>query len=182
MYKTATAIALIALACLGTGLPAASDTRDGAIIRNSGSSNFAGYVVTVWSDGTAQGYRSRAGRTVGNAVKGSISSQLATKFFNDLSTAKHNQIVAQSCMKSASFGSSMIVQYHRWTTPDLECPGDGSVIALASEAHQIAATLGLLQGSRRVPMLPNEKRRPVMEVTPPSGQASATPEPSPSAS
>jgi hypothetical protein len=80
-------------------------------------------------------------------------------------------------MKSASFGTSTVVTYHHWTSPDLECPGDGYVIALAADAHKIAALLKI-QGERghAVRLLPNEPRRV------PAEQPSATPEPHAAAS
>jgi hypothetical protein len=98
------------------------------------------------------------------------------KFFADLKAAKESgKVVGRPCMKSASFGSTTIVQYHGWTSPDLECPGDGFVVALASEAHKVAAAVGVRSTPTRRPLMPNEPRRP--EIVP--GQASPTPESSP---
>ena len=70
-------------------------------------------------------------------------------------------------MKSVSFGTTTVVQYHGWTSPDLECPGDGTVIALGSDAKKIAAQVRM-QGvrSHAIPRLPNEPRRAEPEPTP----------------
>lgn len=81
-------------------------------------------------------------------------------------------------MKSASFGTVTTAEYHHWTSPDLECPGDGFVVALAADAHKIAALLKI-QGEHRIP-LPTGPRRVPVEGGP--TQASPTPEPATSPS
>jgi len=164
---------LLASICFGSA-PAAF-RNDGAVIRNSGSTNFPGYTIKVWSDGTAWSARTnRAGENLGDARSGRIPAALAQTFLNDARQARKARVVSQSCRKSASFGTSTVVTYHGWTSPDLECPGDGFVVALAADAHKIAAALNV-QGlpPRRVPMPPGEHRRVPVE----SGQPSATPEP-----
>jgi hypothetical protein len=170
----------IALVC-AVGV-AAAQTRDGAVIRNSGSTNFSGYIVKVWSDGSTWAvHANRSGSPLDAPVKGRIPANLAQRFLQEVKQAEHNRIVSQSCMKSASFGTSTIVVYHGWTSPDLECPGDGFAVALAADAHKIVAQLKFSgQPAHRIPMLPNEKRRVPSES--PSGQPSATPEPTASAS
>jgi hypothetical protein len=61
-------------------------------------------------------------------------------------------------MKSASFGSVTTVNYHGWTSGDLECPGNP---AFSSDVHAIAqAVIGVQTPTRRIPRLPNEIRRP----------------------
>ena len=174
MNKTLGALAIASLACLAT-IPAGAAQRDGAIIQNSGSTNFSGYTIKVWSDGSAWTVPSRRGVASGSPRTGTVPMQLVSKFFEDLKTAKQSgHVAAQTCMKSASFGSTMVVQYHGWTTPDLTCPGDGFVVSIAADANKIAAALSV-QTSRRTPMLPNEHRRPPVEGTP-APQASASPE------
>ena len=175
------AIALAALVAAGTAvLASAASGRDGAVIRNTGSTNFSGYTIKVWSDGSAQTVHSdRSGRPLDQPANGRIPKAVADQFFRDLRTAKGQPTSAQPCMKSASFGTSTIVEYHGWSTPDLECGGNGFVIALGSDVHKIVALLHV-QGIQphRIPMLPNEPRRP----EPSGGQASPSPEPTPSAS
>lgn len=163
-----------------TGIAAAGTHPDSAVIRNTGSTNFTGYTISVWQNGRVSAVHSnRAGQPVDRPVTATLPKSLVRQFFTDLHTAQHARIVAQSCMKSASFGTTTVIVNHNWTSPDLECPGDGHIIALGSDAKKIAAQLRL-QGMpvHRIPMLPNEPRR----TEPSPMQPSATPEPAPSAS
>lgn len=170
----------VALGC--AGVAAASHGRDGAVIRNSGSTNFSGYTIKVWSDGSTWAVHSnRAGGAVDTPVTGRIPADLARRFLDDARQASSNRVVAQSCMKSVSFGTTTVVRYHGWTSPDLECPGGGYVVTLAADAHKVAALLKI-QGlpAHPIHMLPNEPRRVPTDTS--SSQASPTPEPTPSAS
>lgn len=169
---------VLALACASAAV--AAFTRDGAVIRNSGSTNFTGYTIKVWSDGSTWAVHSdRAGTQLDAPVSGNIPANLAQRFLGEAKQAKQNHAISQHCMKSASFGTTTVVLYHGWTSADLECPGDGLTVALGADAHKIAALLKV-QGVHHIPMLPNEKRRIPSDM--PSGQSSATPEPAPSAS
>jgi hypothetical protein len=114
-------------------------------------------------------------------VSGHIPSTLALTFLHDAQQARMNRVISRPCMKSASFGTVTTVLYHGWASPDLECPGDGFVVALGADAHKIAALLKM-QGvpGRRIPLMPNEPRR--MPAQPQSGQPSPSPEPSTSPS
>ena len=175
MNRTLRAFALALLVM--PAFTAASAQRDGAIIENSGSTNFSGYAIKVWSDGsTSTTLMRRGGVPLGSPSMGQIPKDLAQKFLADLQSAKRGaKIAAQSCTKSASFGSTTIATYHGWTSPDLTCPGDGYVVALGADAGKIAAALQVKdEPYRRIPMLPNERRRPE--------GAGASPEPAPSAS
>jgi hypothetical protein len=156
--------------------------RDGGLIRNSGSTNFTGYTIKVWSDGSAWAVHSnRAGDQIGSPVTGEIPATLAQTFLADARNAKHNRVMSQSCMKSASFGSVTTVLYHGWASPDLQCPGDGYVVSLGADANKIAALLKI-QGmpGHRIPMMPHEPRRVPSESQ--SGQPSPSPEPATSPS
>lgn len=178
--QIAAAAMLLGLTCAAA---LAAHMRDGAVIRNSGSTNFSGYTVKVWSDGATWWVHSnRAGDAIGTPATGHVPQTLAQTFLRDARQARSNRVTSRPCMKSASFGTSTVVTYHGWTSPDLECPGDGFAIALGSDMHKIVALLKIqgLPPARRIPMLPNEPRRVPSEM--PSGQASPTPEPTPSAS
>ena len=172
----------IALALGCAGAAAAAYSRDGGVIRNSGSTNFSGYTIKVWSDGSTWAVHSnRAGTPIDAPVTGHVPADLAQRFLQDAQQARKNRVISQPCMKSASFGTSTVVSYHGWTSPDLECPGGGFAETLGQDAHKIAAQLKI-QGTQahRIPLLPNEPRRVPSEN--PGGQPSATPEPVPSAS
>lgn len=169
------AAAFIAIFLCAAATAAAAGAPDGATIRNTGSTNFLGYTIKVWSNGHATSVHSgRNGRAVDPPLSGTIPAPMVAQFFNDLHTARNSRPISQACVKSASFGTATIVLYHGWTSPDLECGGDGTVIALGSDAKKIAAQLQV-QGvpARRIPMMPNEPRR--AEPTP--SQAGGTPEP-----
>lgn len=159
---------------LGCAAIAVAQSRDGAVIRNSGSTNFSGYTIKVWSDGSTWATSSnRAGIATGTASSGHIPANLAQTFLHDAQQARRNRVISEHCMKSVSFGTVTTVIYHGWSSPDLECPGDGFVVALGADAHKIAALLKI-EGGRRT-LLPNEPRRVPTESTP--SQASPTPEP-----
>jgi hypothetical protein len=167
---------------LGCAAAVAAQMRDGAVIRNSGSTNFSGYTIKVWSDGSTWAVHSnRAGEQMGSPITGHISPTLAQTFLHDAQQARKNRVISRPCMKSASFGTVTTVLYHGWNSPDLECPGDGFVVALGADAHKIAALLKI-QGmpGHRIPMMPNEPRRVPTETQ--SGQPSPSPEPSTSPS
>lgn len=170
----------LALGCAAAG---ASPVRDGGVIRNSGSTNFSGYTVKVWSDGAAWAVPSnRAGTPTGRPITGHVAQRLALRFLHDAQQARKNRVAAEHCMKSASFGTTTTVDYHGWTSPDLECASGVLTVALAADTHNIVAQLHL-QGApaaHRIPLLPNEPRRAPSDR--PAGQPSATPEPAPSAS
>lgn len=177
--KTSAAIAAAIALTIGTlTFACAAHARDGVVIRNTGSTNFSGYTIRLWSDGSASVVHSnRMGNAIGQASSTSVPTELTRKFFGDLKAAKTSgNLAGRACMKSASFGTTTIVQYHGWTSPDLECPGDGLVAALASEAHEVAAATGARALPVRRGLLPNEPRR----VPEPSRQASPSPESSPS--
>lgn len=169
--QTAALTMALALGCAGFGL---AQMRDGGIIRNSGSTNFSGYTIKVWSDGsTWAAHSDRTGNAVGTPVTGHIPATLAQTFLHDAEQARKNRVISEHCMKSASFGTVTTAEYHGWTSPDLECPGGGFVVALAADAHKIAALLKI-QGTHRIP-LPAEPRHVPVEGAP--AQATATPEP-----
>lgn len=181
MKRQLAALAMaIAFGCLGAA--SASNIRDGGVIRNSGSTNFSGYTIKVWSDGSTWAVHSnRAGTPIDSPVRGHIPADLAKRFLDDAKQGRKNRDISQHCMKSASFGTSTVVVYHGWTSPDLECPGGGFVETLGQQAHKIAALLKVAGVQpRRIPMLPNERRRAPGDTQ--SGQPSATPEPASSTS
>lgn len=162
-------------ACMGFATAAARP--DGAVIRSSGSTNFPGYTIKVRSSGWAWAVRSnKQGEQIGTPVTTALPQRTIQKLLNDAKAAKlSGNVIGRPCMKSASFGSTLVVEYHGWTSPDLNCPGGGFIIALGADANKIAALLPITSSPERRGLLPNEQRRP--ETTP--GQASPTPESSP---
>lgn len=172
----------IALACLalalGSGaLAGAAFSRDGGVIRNSGSTNAPGYTIKVWSDGSTWAVHSgRTGSPQGTPVTGHVPESLAREFIEDAREARAKHAPAARCMKSASFGSVTTVLYHGWTSPDIQCPVAGELSELKTAVNRIVSLTGAeAMPGRRIPMLPNEPRRVPTEGA--SSRPSATPEP-----
>lgn len=164
---------VIALACAAGAQSAFA--RDGAIIRNSGSTNFAGYTIKFWSDGTAQWQPSgRQGTLHGQVSSGTVPKDVVQKFFHDVAEARNNRTIAEHCMKSASFGSTTVVLWHGWTSPDLQCPGGGYIVSLANDVNQVIAALGVHQSRAGTPLVRPGRPMPEQSASP---GPSASPEP-----
>ncbi|MGZ3531398.1 MAG: hypothetical protein ACXVAR_07860 [Vulcanimicrobiaceae bacterium] len=165
MKMKAAVVAATALLFAAPALGAAS--RDGAVIRNSGSTNFAGFTIKVWSDGAASTAASnRIGSVEGPARNVSIAPTVAQKLLADLKAARDGHATGRPCMKSASFGYRLNVQWHGWTSPDLSCPGgDALTQALTADVRSIQEATGAGAGPPRR-LLPNEPRLNVPEATP----------------
>ena len=132
--------------------------RDSATIQNSGSTNTAGFRITLWSDGPG----SVQFRGVDTARKIAIAPDLAARFFNDLHAAKDENAPPQHCMKSASFGTTTTVIWQGWTSPDLQCPPAGpNIQALAQDVKAIEAAAGVGPGPlHRIGLPPSVRKNP----------------------
>ena len=101
---------------MAAALPAETGT---AVIVNSGSTNSPGFRIVVERPGTAD-YTQTRGRA--STVKGHIPPELAKRFFTDLEAGKPlADLPHRTCMKSASFGTTLTVEFSGETTPDLNC-------------------------------------------------------------
>lgn len=141
---------------------AAAAQRDTATIHNSGSTNTAGFTITLWSDGT--GTASIAG---GNARTIAIARDLVAQFFSDLYAAQREHAPASRCMKSASFGTTTTVTQNAWQSPDLQCPPfSANMGALAKDTAAIEAAAGMT--TRRIGIPPYRRKNPteIPEVQP----------------
>ena len=153
---------LCASALLGT---AAVQQSDCAVIRNSGSTNTRGFTISIWPDATGQV------STPPDPVKSiQLRKDLTDRFFTDLRAARTNPGTPTHCMKSASFGTTTVVQWHGWTSPDLQCPPFSSdVQALASDVRQIQSAADVRTGGLHRIHLPGDVRMiptPTPEVQP----------------
>jgi hypothetical protein len=151
---------------LGT-LLAATPMRDGATILNSGSTNTPPWTIKLWSDGSAT-WQIRDG----NPTAFTLSKAATERFFTDVKASRDGgRGPMQHCMKSASFGTTTVVQWHGWSSPDLQCPPlPGAVSALAQDVAAVRSAAKIPVGPimRRFP-LPMERRKipaPTPEVTP----------------
>jgi hypothetical protein len=133
-------------------------SKGDAVIMFTGSTNTTGYRVVVSPSGSVE-YISATGRATGT-----ISFQLATRLFSDLSaTAPLNTIAQQRCAKPASFATSLYVYWNHQRTPDLSCLAEDRGKSLVDDAGAVANELGLGMRLRRVmrPMLPGEMHKPL---------------------
>jgi hypothetical protein len=162
-------LAVVATAALLAAVPA----PDEATIVNSGSTNVAGYTISVRSDATASVVASNRGVDATSTPKAfTVDAAVAKQFFADLAAAKSQGAAIKPCMKSASFGSTTRVTWHDWTSPDLSCPPDNAAAsALVHDVEVLTAASGAGNALRRGPVM-----RRAVDLSP------NTPEPSPSAS
>ncbi len=134
---------------------AAAARPDGAVIRNSGSTNTAPYSIKVWSNGRAE---VTMGRAEASPRSFSVDPDVAKQFFTNVKAARANPGTPEHCMKSASFGTTTTVAWHGWNSPDLQCPPVSAPLqAVAANVRTIEAAANIDTGLHRVP-LPREPR------------------------
>lgn len=142
MRRVAVVLALVFLGgAVGAGKAA---TRDGATIVDSGSTNTPGYRIQVWSDGSATIVLQSRGSVRGTAKPFTVAPTTAREFFSDLKAVRAANVNSVPCMKSASFGTTTKISWHGWTSPDLDCPANSSVLdALVASVNKIRAASGI---------------------------------------
>jgi hypothetical protein len=142
MGKEAPVIAIALTLCVAGSLMAA----DSAVIVNSGSTNTAGFRISVSPSGDAEytvtPRRSGPKSEPPAPVHQHIADALAKRLFSDLQAAQPFASLPQPhCAKSASFGTRLTIEFGDSETPDLSC-GDGDnakLRALVEDAAEIAA-------------------------------------------
>jgi hypothetical protein len=107
--------------------------RDGATIVDSGSTEWLGYKMDVWSDGNADlTLQDRGSATDGPVKTFTISALLAHRFFADLRAARDGNAAKEFCGTYAGDATTTYVRWHGWKSPDLACaPAPNSVLTLA---------------------------------------------------
>jgi hypothetical protein len=119
---------------------------DSAIIINSGSTNTAGFRIQVNPSGeavyTPQPRRAKPPAEIQmKPVTRQLPPALIKRFFTELDAGKPlGSLPSQRCMKSASFGTTLVIEYGDQKTPDLSCGNqqDSRTKALAQSANDIA--------------------------------------------
>jgi hypothetical protein len=122
---------------------------DQAIIADSGSTNTAGYQVTVHPSGSAEWSVSRRRNSPAcPGQTGKLSAELTQRFFADLrSLMPLDRVPVGHCAKSVSFGTTLHVTYQGATSPDLTCPGNGAQTDnLLKDLSDINKALGINTG------------------------------------
>jgi hypothetical protein len=116
---------------------------DAAVIENSGSTNTAGYRIAVRPSGEA------AYTTGGNVERGTVSRATAHWLFAKLAAAGPlDALAVRHCMKSASFGSSTLLEWQGARSSDLSCGGDPTVAELNRTIGVILTQLRVSPGPR----------------------------------
>lgn len=122
-------LAVSALAPLATALTAA----DSAVIIDSGSTNTPGFRIEVSTSGEAVYIPKprRAGQLSEAQAKPKnrkLPAAMVKPFFAALDAAKPlSSLPGGGCFKSASFGTTRVIEYHGQTTPDLSCGDRGDL-------------------------------------------------------
>lgn len=99
-----------------------------AVILNSGSTNTAGFRLVVEKSGDAEyapmprkyGPQSSAPT---EPTRRKLPDALVQRFYSDLQSARPLAgLPRERCIKSASFGTTTVIQFSGEETPDLSCP------------------------------------------------------------
>jgi hypothetical protein len=108
-----------------------------AVIRNSGSTNTAGYTIVVHPDATA------VLDLDGTTAAKPIDKPMADAFFATLRAAGPvDKVATGHCMRSASFGSVTTVTFGGKTSGDLGCGTDPTLKSLHAAVARIADQVG----------------------------------------
>ena len=114
---------------------------DDAVIVSSGSTNTPGFRIVVERSGkTFYTPMPRKSDTQAKSRSLNLPQALVTRLYSDLDAGKPlAELPRGGCMKSASFGSSLTVEFAGERTPDLSCPDHGNprLQALIKDAGEI---------------------------------------------
>lgn len=149
--KAAAQLAATALAMAVAGFGQPAQHRGSATVVDSGSTNTNGLRIVVEESGKAQstvaprGPRARTGESP-IATAGTVPATLAKRLYSDLDAAwPLSSLPSQRCLKSASFGTRLTIEFDGQKTPDLSCGRitDPRVRALAQDAREIIEAAGV---------------------------------------
>lgn len=138
-----------------------------AVIVNSGSTNTAGFRIVVERSGNAEFTPAprRSGPDSGAKAEPKsrkVPDALVHDLYSDLDAAKPlSSLPAPRCMKSASFGTKLTIEFGAEVTPDLSC-GDGGnekLKALIRDANQIVALFQRKLSAQRGTRSAGERRQ-----------------------
>lgn len=146
----ALALMVLPLAVCAANTPA----RDGATVVDSGSTDWSGYKMDVWSDGNADLTLQDRGRATHGPLKTfTISASLAHRFFADLKAKRDGlRIAGEFCGTYAGNTTTAYVQWHGWRSPDLACapaPNSVLILALINDVNAILSASGVDRSRRQ---------------------------------
>jgi len=133
-----TAVATLIAACGATA-------ADVAVIVDSGSTNTAGFRIVVEQSGEAE-FTAGPRRSIRSPdeqpkqMRRKLPDALVKRLYSDLGAAKPlSSLPNQRCMKSASFGTKLTIEFGGQETPDLSCgAGDNTKLQpLILDANEI---------------------------------------------
>ncbi len=112
---------------------AAMAGKDTAVIIDSGSTNTAGFRIVVERSGKAV----CTGRRSASETR-KVPKELLRRFYVDLEKPLA-ELPKHACMKSASFGTTLTIEFGGQTSPDLSCGdhGDERLKTLIADMHEI---------------------------------------------
>ncbi len=125
--------------------PAMPIPPDAAVIRNSGSTNTAGYIIAISPDGRT--LIRQNGETTNATLARPQTNWLLAKLRG---FAPLDALPLGHCMRSASFGSSTTISYGGVTTPDLGC-------AVSDQERELARTVGVIVAQLHISTLPRHR-------------------------
>ena len=120
-------------------------TKPQATIIDTGSTNRAGLRVTIDTEGHAT-----VEAPGGEVRRAQLPQDMCRQFLENVKASSPlNALPARHCFKSASFGSSLFVEFNGARSPDLSCPGqDEHAAALQKAAQEILASARNATGIR----------------------------------
>jgi hypothetical protein len=140
-------LAIVGLMAVGiSGLPVAAAEPDTATITVSGSTNRPGFRIVVDQSGAAEltstTRKLSTSQEQSKPIRRMLPRATVERFQADLKAAKpFTSLPEVRCMKSASFGSTLTVEFGGEQSPDLRC-GDGGNVAMRNlirDANEIIA-------------------------------------------
>lgn len=128
---------------------APSEEPRAATIVNSGSTNRAGFRIVIDRSGIAEYTAATRRRPIQQGqtepIRMTVPHALTDRFFADLKAANPLASLPEShCMKSVSFGSTVIVEFGGDQTPDLSC-GDGGNALVGNLIRDVNDIVALFQ-------------------------------------
>ncbi len=126
---------------------AARPVETNLVIVDSGSTNTDGFQIEVPRSGVAvmRTVRRTGEPATASTKKVQLPAAMVRRLYEDLRAALPlAALPVVHCMKSASFGTSMTIQWGKEQTPDLNC-GDGGNRAMANLIRDVQEILPLMR-------------------------------------